>query len=132
MPSRRTRADDRGSAELAIATPLLLLLVMLVVQTVLWAHAGHVAQTITHHTLAATRTVDATEADGRATAEQVADQLAGDLLTDVRVDVERTDITARVTVQAQVPSLLPGLTWPIRHQQEAPVERYVPATGGAP
>ncbi|GAA1748663.1 pilus assembly protein [Streptomonospora arabica] len=126
LPRRRS---DRGSAELAIATPLLLLLVMLFVQTALWAHAGHISQTVAHHALAATRAAGATEADGEAAARQAADQLGGAILTDVRVQVERGTATARVTVRAEVPSLIPGLSWPITQEQQAPVERIVPLEG---
>ncbi|MBB6174949.1 Flp pilus assembly protein TadG [Nocardiopsis mwathae] len=127
MRARTCPRDDQGSIELAIATPLLLLLVLFVVQTALWAHAGHVAETIAHRALAATRVLDATEASGQAEAELVANQLGGDLLTDLEVKVERTDSTAHVTVQAEVPSLLPGLTWPVRQERSAPVEHFVGA-----
>ncbi|PSK89940.1 TadE-like protein [Murinocardiopsis flavida] len=120
---RSRRRDDRGSTELAIATPLLLLLVMLVVQTALWAHAGHVAETIAHHGLAAARAVDTTETEGNTTAEQVADQLAGDLVTDLDITVERSATTARITVTARVPSVIPGMSWPVAHDKSAPVER---------
>ncbi|GAA3744513.1 TadE/TadG family type IV pilus assembly protein [Salinactinospora qingdaonensis] len=120
--------DDRGSTEVAIATPLMLLLIMLVVQVAVWAHAGHAAETIARHTLAATRTAEATQAGGSAAAEQATAQLAGDLLTDIDVTVRRGATTAEVTVEAHVPTLLPGMTWPVRQQLSAPVERYVPAT----
>ncbi|GAA4935851.1 hypothetical protein GCM10023224_15800 [Streptomonospora halophila] len=130
MGERRHHArGDRGSTELAIATPLLLLLVMLVVQTALWAHAGHTAETIARHSLAATRAVGASEADGHAAAHQAAGQLGGDLLTDVDVRIERSATTARVAVRAEVPSLIPGLSWPITQEQQAPVERIVPPQG---
>ena len=45
MRRRRASADHgAGSAELAVATPLLMLLVLLVVQFAVWAHATGVAQ----------------------------------------------------------------------------------------
>jgi len=132
LPLLPRRCSDRGSAELAIATPLLLLLVMLVVQTALWAHAGHVSQSVAQHGLAAARAAGATEGDGEAAARQAADQLAGELLTDVRIQVERGASTARVTIRAQVPSLIPGLSWPITQEQQAPVERIVPLEGEQP
>ncbi|MDA0565174.1 pilus assembly protein [Streptomonospora sp. S1-112] len=125
-----TRRDDRGSTELAVAAPLLLLLVMLVVQAALWGHAHHTAQAITHHALAAARTAQATGADGQAAAEQAADQFAGQVLTDLSITVERTPETARVTLSAQVPSLVPGLSWPVHQQRSAPVERTTPAEEG--
>src|SRR5699024_12041685 len=71
---------DRGSAELAVATPLMLLLLMLVVHIALWAQADHVAQTIAQHGQASARAVEATEAEGHTRAEEVADQLRGEIL----------------------------------------------------
>ncbi|HLU98933.1 MAG TPA: TadE/TadG family type IV pilus assembly protein, partial [Thermobifida alba] len=118
---RRPRGD-RGSTELVVATPLLLILLLLVVQAGLAAHASQTAQAIAATALAATRAADAGEAGGRAAAEQATAQLSGDLLSGVDITVERTGTTARVEVAAQIPSVLPGPTWPIRHETSAPVE----------
>lgn len=123
MRTARTRSD-RGSAELAVATPLLLLLLLLVVQAGLVAHASQVAQSIATTALAAARAVDATETDGQTAGEQTGEQLGGRLLRELEVEVHRDDNAARVVVTTQVPSVLPGLTWPIRHESSAPVERF--------
>lgn len=118
--------SDRGSTELVVATPLMLLLLLVVVQVGLWAHADHVAQTIAHHGHAAARTMDGTEADGHARATEVAGQLAGDLIEGVDITVERTGTTATVNVQASVPTMIPGLAWPIDAEVTGPVERHNP------
>lgn len=122
--------QDRGSTELVVATPLMLLLLILVVQVALWAHADHVAQTIAQHGHAAARALEATETDGHARADEVADQLRGDLLQDLDITVERTGTTATVAVTAQVPTMIPGLDWPVHTFVSGPVERHIPAGGG--
>jgi DNA-binding protein len=125
------RASDRGSVELTVATPLMLLLIVLVVQLVLWAHAGQVVQTIAHQALAETRTLDATEDTGHTRAVEVAEQLRGNLLQDLDVSVIRTDSTATVEVTAQVPTMIPGLDWPVHTSQSGPVEHHIPQTGAS-
>ena len=124
--------EDRGSVEVTLYMPILMLLVMAAVQIGLYAHAHQTAESIATHALAASRTVDGTAQQGQARAEQVGEQLAGDLLTEVVIDVEREATTARVTVQATVPSLLPAVPLRIHHQQSAPVERTTPYPGAAP
>src|SRR5690625_3692020 len=111
---------DRGSAELAVATPLMLLLLMLVVHIALWAHADHVAQTIAQHGQASARAVEATEAEGHTRAEEVADQLRGELLQDMTITVDRTATTATVQVNAHVPTMIPGLILPVHTEISGP------------
>ncbi|MFI6576154.1 TadE/TadG family type IV pilus assembly protein [Nocardiopsis sp. NPDC050513] len=121
--------DDRGSAELAVAAPLLLTLVLLVVQAAMWMHADHVAASIARQSAEAARTVEG--AGGQANAEAIADELGGTLLIDRTVSVVRGPTEATAVVEARVQSLIPGLTWPVRHELTVPVERFVPP-GGAP
>ncbi|MCY9783993.1 pilus assembly protein [Nocardiopsis sp. EMB25] len=125
----RTPDDDRGSAELTVATPLLLLLVLLVVQTAVWMHGDHLAASIARQSVQDARTVDGT--GSQANAEAIAAELGGSLLIDRTVSVERGPTEATAVVEARVPSLIPGLTWPVRHELTVPVERFVPA-GGMP
>ncbi|MEV2276817.1 TadE/TadG family type IV pilus assembly protein [Nocardiopsis sp. NPDC049922] len=121
--------DDRGSAELAVAAPLLLLLVLFVVQAALWTHADHVAASIARQSAEAARTVEG--AGGQANAEAIADELGGTLLIDRTVSVVRGPTEATAVVEARVRSLIPGLTFPVRHELTVPVERFVPP-GGTP
>ncbi|MFL1427530.1 MULTISPECIES: pilus assembly protein [unclassified Nocardiopsis] len=104
----------------------MLLLLGAVVQVALYAYASHVSQSIAHHGLAAARAWEATEAEGRTGAEQAAAQLQGALLRDLDITVERTEATATVQVTATVPTLLPGVDWPVEHTVSAPVERPAP------
>lgn len=120
---RRSARDDEGSAELTLAVPLMLLLLGLVAQVALYSVGSHVAHATAQHGLVAARSLEATEADGLATANTAAQELRGDLLQDVDITVERTETTATVRVRASVPSLIPWTQWPIDHTVSAPVER---------
>ena len=122
---------DRGSAELAVATPLMLLLLVVVVHFAQWAHAAHVAQTIAQHGQAAARAIDATEAEGHARAGEVADQLSGDLLQDLTITVERGATTTTVQVSAQLPTMI-RVNLPVHVEVSGPTEHHTPPGGGSP
>ncbi len=115
----RQQRDDRGSAELAVAAPALLLLVMLVVQAALWMHGEHVAADLARRTAEQSRTVEG----GAGPAAP-----SGSVLTDVSVSVDRGAEEVTVTVTGAVPSLVPGVSWTVRHVSVAPVERFVPGS----
>ena len=111
--------DDRGNAEMAIAAPVLLVLVMLVIQTALWMHGDHVVADIARRTAEQSRTA------GGGTS--VAEQAGGSFLSGLDVSVNRSAEEVRVVVDAEVPSLVPGFSWPVGHEVTAPVERFVPS-----
>ncbi|GAB3726777.1 TadE/TadG family type IV pilus assembly protein [Nocardiopsis nanhaiensis] len=123
---------DRGSTELIVATPLMLLLLVLVVHVALWAHADHVAQTIAQHGHASARALEASETEGHARANEVADQLRGHLLQDLTITVEREATMATVQVHAQVPTMVPGLDLPVHTQVSGPIEEHTPPGGEGP
>jgi len=54
------RGDERGSVELVVATPLLLLMILMVIQFAMYEHASQVAQATAAQALAATRTLGGT------------------------------------------------------------------------
>ena len=110
--------DDRGSAEMAVAAPMLLLLVLLVIQTALWMHGDHVAANIARRTAEQSRTA------GGGTS--VSEGVGGSFLSGLDVSVDRGDEEVRVVVNAEVPSLIPGFSWPVGHEASVPVERFVP------
>lgn len=114
----RQPEDDRGSTELAVAAPALLLLVMLVIQAALWMHGEHVAADLARRTAEQVRTVEGGTAGAAAP--------SGSVLSDVDVSVERGTEEVTVTVTGSVPSLVPGVSWRVRHVSVAPVERFVP------
>ena len=111
--------DDRGSAELVVAAPLMLLLVLFVIQTALWMHGDHVVADIARRTAEQSRTA------GGGTS--VAEGSAGSFLSGLDVSVNRGAEEVRVVVDAEVPTIIPGLSWPVAHEVTAPVERFVPS-----
>jgi len=122
---------DRGSVtvEFAIAAPLMLFLLMLIVQFALWAHATHIAQAAANAGVQATRVHGGTIAAGEAQTQAVLDQMSGSTLADPTVTVSRTPTAATVTVDGTATAVLPGLSLPVHATVTAPRE-LVP--GGAP
>ncbi|MGW5053957.1 TadE/TadG family type IV pilus assembly protein [Actinokineospora sp. NPDC004072] len=121
-------SGDRGavSAELVIATPLLLLMLLAIVQFALWSHATHIAQAAASQGLAAARSQTGTAADGTSTAQQLLDQLASGPLTASAVTSGRTAASAWVRVSGTATSVVPFLRLPVHAEAGGPVERFVP------
>jgi hypothetical protein len=119
-----TRARDRGSTtvELVVATPLMLLLLMLVVQFALWAHAGHIAQAAANSGVQAARAYRSAPDAGSAEARTVLEHSAGSILTGVQVTANRDAQTATVTVTGQALAVVPGLHLAVRASVTAPRE----------
>lgn len=113
--SRSASSEDGSvSAELVVATPLTLLLLMVAVQAAVWWHATHIAESVAAHALAAARVADGTVATGQATGERVLDQLAGTLLTDTSVTVGRGPDVVQVQVSGTAMPVIPGVALPVR------------------
>jgi hypothetical protein len=131
---RRALAGDRGSVtvELVIATPLLLLALLAIMQFALWSHATHVAQAAASQALAAARVQDGTTATGHAAGQRLLDDLAHGPLRDPRVDVSRTATTATVAITGEATAVLPGMHLPVHAEASGDVERFIPDTGTAP
>lgn len=125
---RRVLCGDRGavSAELVIATPLLLLILLAIVQFALWSHATHIAQAAASQGLAVARAQNGTAAAGTASAQQLLDQLAQGPLTGTSVASERSAESASVRVSGTATSVVPFLSLPVHAEAAGPVERFVP------
>lgn len=123
---RRILRGDRGavSTELVIATPLLMLLLLVIVQVALWSHATHIAQAAASQGLATARVQDGTAAAGVTSAQHLLDQLADGPLTNPTVNADRTPTTASVHIRGTATSLLPFLTLPVTADAAGPVERW--------
>jgi Flp pilus assembly protein TadG len=119
---------DRGSvsAELVIATPLLLLMVLAIVQFALWSHATHIAQTAASQGLAAARVQNATATQGLTGAQHVLDQLGRGPLTNTRIDTRRGADAASIRVSGEASAVIPFLHLPVHAEAAGPVERFVP------
>jgi hypothetical protein len=74
---RRRAGGDRGagSAEIVIAVPLLMLLILLVIQFAVWEHAEGIARATAEEALAAARVQGGTAASGQQRAQQVISQV---------------------------------------------------------
>lgn len=131
---RRLLHGDRGavSAELVIATPLLLLMLLAIVQFGLWSHATHIAQAAASQGLAAERAQGGTATAGAASAQQMLDQLARGPLTGTSINADRTATSASVRISGTATSVIPFLSLPVHAEAVGPVERFVPdlASGG--
>ncbi|WP_173130682.1 TadE/TadG family type IV pilus assembly protein [Kibdelosporangium persicum] len=123
---------ERGavSAELVIATPLLLLMLLAIVQFALWSHATHIAQAAASHGLAAARVHGGTAAAGSASAQQMLDQLARGPLADASVSAERTATSASIRISGIATTVIPFLSLPVHAEASGPVERFVPIAYG--
>jgi Flp pilus assembly protein TadG len=125
---RARRQGDRGavSAELVVATPLLLVLVLLVVQFALWQHAVHVAGAAAQEGARSARLEGGSAAAGQARAEQFLAQLGRTVVMQPQVIVRRDLDRARVEVTGYAVNVLPFIHLPIRAESDGPVERFRP------
>lgn len=135
--SRLKGAGEKGSvsAELAVATPLLLLMLLAIVQFALWSHATHIAQAAAAQGLSALRAEDGTRASGCSTAGSVLDQLTatgrGPLLV-TAVSCTRTADTASVEIDGRAAPVVPLVSLPVHATATGPVERFVPDLNTGP
>lgn len=131
-PRRRRRGGERGSAtaELVIATPLLLLLILGIVQFAIWQHATHVAQAIAQQGLAAGRVQGGSDQAATAEARSVLDQLGSGVLVHPRITATRGGATTTVVVIGEAEGILPFLTLPVRSVATGPTERFTTANSG--
>lgn len=123
---------ERGSvsAELVIATPLLLLMLLVIVQFALWSHATHIAQAAASQGLAAARAQNGSAAAGTSSARQLLDQLAGGPLAGSAVTSDRGADSASVRISGTATSVVPFLSLPVHAEAVGSVERFVPDLAG--
>src|ERR1039458_7570057 len=129
---RAVRGDERGSvsAELVLATPLLLVLIMGVVQFALWQHAEHVAAAVAQQGLAVGRLQGETAAAGQAEAQSVLDQLGTGVLIAPDITATRTATTTTVVVTGHAISVVGLFSLPVTAAASGPTEDYSdPAQG---
>jgi len=131
-PAARAGAgrSERGAAtaELVIAAPLLLLLIVLVIQFALYLHAAHVAQAVANQAMTAARLQGGSTAAGQSEAASVLAQLGHGLLIDPHVAVTRTATLAQASVTAQVEAVVPFWHVGVHATVAGPVEAFRTAT----
>jgi Flp pilus assembly protein TadG len=125
--TRRTREHERGSAtvQLAIAMPLVMLLLMVVVQAGLYFHTQAVATTAARKAVDAARVSGGSSAAGVATADEFLGE-SGRSLDHPRVAVVRSRGSATSTVSGRVVSVLFGIPLTVSVTVSAPVEQVTP------
>lgn len=123
-----TEDGERGAvaAELAIATPLLALLIMVIVQFGLIWSAQQAAQTAAAEAVNAARAQGASPGLGQADGEQALHQLASAELPDGTVTVSYNGAQATVVVTGHPESLIPGWHPRITAQASSPIETLTP------
>lgn len=104
--------------------PVVLLLVLLIVQLGLWAHARQVAAAGAQEGLAAAQMQTGTGDVARARAQAFLTEAGG--IRSVEIEAQRSDTTARVTVRGVSPAAVAGMTLPVSGVAEGPVERFIP------
>ncbi|WP_331773241.1 pilus assembly protein (plasmid) [Embleya sp. NBC_00888] len=123
----RLRDDSGGvSAELAVITPLLMLILLLIVQFALAMHAQHVAQAAASRALAQARADGGTAAAGQARAESVLAAIGGRTLQNPSVQVTRDGTTVRVVIRGSTVSVVPGMHPGVKAVVSGPVDTFRP------
>jgi Flp pilus assembly protein TadG len=125
---RRTAArPDRGAAtaELVIAMPLVLLILMFIIQAGVWMHATHVAQAAATRAASAAAAYNSSTAAGQTAGEQTLTAVGGGVLVGATVTVTRTATQVRVEIHATAETVVPGVHWPVTAVVVRPVERFV-------
>lgn len=122
-PRRRatTRHDDGSVAvQFALAVPILLTMLGVLIQTALWGLGYLAAEQAAQHAAQTTRVVGGTVAAGRADATTLLHQLGGRLVTDPTIQITRGPVTTTVTIHAHAR----GAPIPLTAHASAPTERF--------
>jgi Flp pilus assembly protein TadG len=117
---------DKGavSAQLVIATPLLLFLLLVTVQFAVWLHAVHIAQATAAQAVSAARAEDGSAAVGRSQADTILAQLGTGLLIDPQVSVTRACGQVHAQITGTVQAIVPGLHLPVEAIAAGPADAW--------
>lgn len=120
------RMNERGSvsAEIVIAVPALLLVILLSVQFGLYYHASAVARAAAEEGVRAARTDGGSAAAGEAEATDFLAQAAPNLIEDASVSASRTVDEARVEVRGVTVGVVPGLHLRVHAEAAGRVEYF--------
>jgi len=133
---RRLRHDQRGAGtvELVIATPLLLLLILLIAQFALYMHATHIAQAAASEALSAARVSGGSATAGNTEGQRILAQLGSGPLQGGAVNAQRENTQASVTITGTATSIIPFMTLTVHAEAVGPIEKFTPPTaaGTAP
>ena len=121
---RRGRAVERAIAtiEMAILTPVMLLLVTVSTQAALWQEADHVALAAAESGVAAGAEVGGSPDGAIAEAKSAASQMGSGVLISPEVTVTESGGLVTVTVTGQSEQLVPGIPVSVRASASAPLQ----------
>jgi hypothetical protein len=122
---------DRGSvtAETVIVVPLAFVVLMMVVQFGVWAHATHVAHAAATTGLATARADGQSAQAAHQDAAGLLNSLGGSgLLQQTTIVATRDAEHATVRVDGTAATVVPGLKLPVRVEVSGPVDRFTPDT----
>lgn len=122
---RRRGESGVATVEVVLTAPALLLLLMLVVQFGLVAHAQSVARSAAEEGAAQARRFDGSASAASARTNDYLDRLGPTIIRDRSVGVSRTAVSATVRVDGTVVSLIPGMSFGVHESSSGPVERFV-------
>lgn len=122
-PRPLTHSGQRGnvSAELAIGTSVLILIIFGLVQLALWLHAVNIAQAAAQEGARAARTLEGSAQTGHQTAQHLAH--LGPQLKHPQIQVTRAATTTRAEIAAHIEAVAFGLDLPVRAVAKSPTER---------
>lgn len=117
---------DHGSVaiEAVLVVPVVMVILFLVVQFALWAHAAQVAQLAASEGDRSARSLGGSPAAGVSRAQSVLQGPGSDLASsDVVVAVIPGDLV-RITVTGRAVTILPGLSLPVSAVQVGPIQEF--------
>ena len=116
--------DGSASAQLVIAVPALMSLIVLAVQFALWQHASAVTKAAAEEGVRAARLEGGTALDGEAEARSFLSQAGPRIVVTPEVSARRSPDEARVEVTGAAVTLLPWIRLPVHALAASPVEEY--------
>jgi Flp pilus assembly protein TadG len=113
-----------ATTELVVATPALLLLVMMVIQMGLWFHASHVVTAAAQEGARQVRIEGGSAAAGEGRAREFLTAMGAKIVVAPTVIASRSADSGRVEVAGTAISVVPGMNLPVRAVSEGPVENF--------
>ena len=120
--------DDGSTAtQVAIVTPVLMLVIMAIIHFAVYFHAEHIVQAAAAQAVSTAGAEHGDADDGRAEAQRVLDKLASGFLQNTDVEVARGATDATVRISGAVVSVMPFLHLHVAAEARGPVETAVTA-----
>lgn len=115
-------------AETVVIVPVAMVLILVLIQVALWAHAAQVVQAAAAQGDQVARAYGSTPAAGSSAAQSFLDRLGSGLVTGARVS-STTDAAgvAVVSIRARATSILPGFSLPVSARSVGEIQAYRPS-----